>query len=61
MLDDEKRFGVCNVCKQERMLESVLGSYKGQPVAAWMCHRCYVEIRDKRNEDEHTPEMGVGE
>ena len=55
-MEDERKYGTCPVCGERRMLESVLGSYKGQPCAAWMCDRCYVEIRDKqRKEKEHDP------
>lgn len=48
-MENERRYGTCQVCKENRMLESVLGSYHGQPWAGWMCQRCYEEIRDKRN------------
>lgn len=48
-MENERRYGTCSVCKENRMLESVLGSYNGQPWAGWMCQKCYEEIRDKRN------------
>lgn len=56
-MEDERKYGTCPVCNEKKMLISFLASYKGQPVAGWMCNKCYAEIRDKRNgkEGENDP------
>lgn len=49
-MEDERRYGTCPVCNEKKMLISFLASYKGKPVAGWMCNKCYDEIRNKPNE-----------
>lgn len=41
MEDNETRFGECRICKQKKLLQSVIGSYKGELWAGWICSDCY--------------------
>ena len=43
----ETRWGNCAICKQTRLLYSVVGKYKGQLWAGWICHECLENQREK--------------
>ena len=44
---NETKWGECRICKQKQILQSVIGSLRGQVWAGWVCCRCLEELQKK--------------
>ena len=43
----ETRWGECRICKQVRMLQSVIGQHTGEFWAGWVCQDCLNKLQEK--------------